>query len=189
MDNLTTKYTDILSESFQNLKEIALKEKENYLNAKPFPNIVLKDFFNNSFLTSILNEFPDLSKINETQKYKHINNKVFVRSKADKRRKAAKIKNVYNISSVTGVGVGVLLRKTKQILIKNQKNEPMFSRERHTNIMKNVLKTLSSIDFNQSLDIISLEYRSALRQSLEINQNFDIEKILDIIFKDFCIGK
>jgi len=69
MDNLTTKYTDILSESFQNLKEIALKEKENYLNAKPFPNIVLKDFFNNSFLTSILNEFPDLSKINETQKY------------------------------------------------------------------------------------------------------------------------
>ena len=69
MDNLTTKHTDILSESFQNLKEIARKEKANYLNAIPFPNIVLKDFFNNSFLSSILNEFPDLSKINETQKY------------------------------------------------------------------------------------------------------------------------
>ena len=44
MDNLTTKHTDILSESFQNLKEIALKEKANYLNAKPFPNIDLNTF-------------------------------------------------------------------------------------------------------------------------------------------------
>jgi len=69
MDNLTIKHTDILSENFQNLKEIALKEKANYLNAKPFPNIVLNDFFNNGFLSTILNEFPDLNKITESQKY------------------------------------------------------------------------------------------------------------------------
>jgi len=126
---------------------------------------------------------------NETSKYKKITNKIFVRSKLDKRRKIIKTKDVCNISSVTGFGVVVLLRKIKQKLIKNQKNEPIFSRERHIYIMKNVLKILSSVDFNKNLDIVALEYRSALNQSQEINQKFDIEKILDIIFKDFCIGK
>ena len=41
----------------------------------------------------------------------------------------------------------------------------------------------------KNLDIVAFEYRRALNLSMEINQKFDIEKILDIIFKDFCIGK
>ncbi len=69
MDNLTIKSTDILSENFQNLTEIANKEKANYLNAKPFPNIVLNNFFKNSFLSTVLDEFPDLSKISASEKY------------------------------------------------------------------------------------------------------------------------
>ena len=69
MDNLTIKYTNILSENFQNLTDTALKEKQNYLTAKPFPNIVLNNFFKNDFLSTILNEFPDLSKLQESQKY------------------------------------------------------------------------------------------------------------------------
>ena len=73
---------------------------------------------------------------NELKKYLNIPNKIFVRSKADKRRKKIKEKNVLNISSVTGAGVGVLLNKIKKILIKNNKNEPILSRERHIFIMK-----------------------------------------------------
>ena len=69
MDNLTIKSTDILSENFQNLTEFANKEKANYLNARPFPNIVLNNFFKNSFLSTVLDEFPDLSKINASEKY------------------------------------------------------------------------------------------------------------------------
>ena len=45
MDNLTINYTHILSESFQNLELVAMKEKMNYLNAIPFPNITLNNFF------------------------------------------------------------------------------------------------------------------------------------------------
>jgi len=67
MDNLNIKH--ILSEEFQNLTEFALKEKKNYLTAKPFPNIALNNFFNNNFLNTILNEFPDLSKLQESQNY------------------------------------------------------------------------------------------------------------------------
>ena len=55
--------------------------------------------------------------------------------------------------------------------------------------MKKVLKTLRSIDFSENLDILAYKYREALNQSLEINQKFDIEDILGIIFNDFCIGK
>ena len=82
-----------------------------------------------------------------------------------------------------------MLKKSKDRLIKNKKDEPIFSRERHITIMKNVLSVLISVNFNESLDILAFKYREALRYSLEINKKFDIEDILDIIFRDFCIGK
>ena len=40
-----------------------------------------------------------------------------------------------------------------------------------------------------SADIIAEDIRSAIKENEEIYQKFDIEKILDIIFADFCIGK
>ena len=55
--------------------------------------------------------------------------------------------------------------------------------------MKKVLLELKSIQKKDSLDIMAFKLREALRISLEINQKFDIEDVLDIIFKDFCIGK
>ncbi len=66
---------------------------------------------------------------------------------------------------------------------------PVLSRERHIKIMKNILEILSGLEFKGNLDIAAFEYRAALNLCMEINQKFDIEKILDIIFRDFCIGK
>ena len=125
----------------------------------------------------------------EMNKYDEIKNRFFVRSKLDKKRVIRNEKNIINISSVTGEGVEGLLKKIKQKLIKNKKNEPIFSRERHLNIIQMVLCELKSIKTKDSLDIIAFKLREALRISLEINQKFDIEDVLDIIFKDFCIGK
>ena len=126
---------------------------------------------------------------NEINKYKNIENKIFIRSKLDKKRAKTKEKNIIKISSFTGQGVSRLLNKIKQKLIISQKNEPILSRERHINTMKKVLLELKSIKSKDSLDIQAFKYREALRLSLEINQKFDIEDILDIIFRDFCIGK
>ena len=64
------KYDHIISEDFLDLNNSAQKEKKNYLNAKPFPNIELNNFFNENFLTKVLDEFPDLSKLNKSQSYK-----------------------------------------------------------------------------------------------------------------------
>ena len=125
----------------------------------------------------------------EMSKYVEIKDKIFIKSKLDKKRVIKAEKNILNISSVTGEGVKLLLKKIKQKLIKKQKNEPILSRERHLNIMKKVLLELKSIKTNDSLDVIAFKIREALRISLEINQKFDIESVLDIIFKDFCIGK
>ena len=59
----------ILSDNFLDLDAVADKEKINYLEAVPFPNIVFENFFNNQFLDEVLREFPDLSKIKESQNY------------------------------------------------------------------------------------------------------------------------
>ena len=63
-------YKNILSENFIDLEYIAQKEKNNYLNAVPFPNIVFNNFFNTVYLDKILSEFPDLSRLNQSQSYK-----------------------------------------------------------------------------------------------------------------------
>ena len=125
----------------------------------------------------------------EMRNYLDIKNRLFVRSKLDKKKIIRGEKNIINISSITGEGVKKLLNQIKKKLIKNKKNEPILSRERHLNIMKKVLLELKSIQQKDSLDIIAFKLREALRISLEINQKFDIEDVLDIIFKDFCIGK
>ena len=36
-------------------------------SSKPFPNIVLKDFFNPEMLDGVLREFPDLSNKNDSK--------------------------------------------------------------------------------------------------------------------------
>ena len=66
-------YEYMLSENFQNLEQVALKEKTKYINAKPFPNITLTNFFEDSFLSKILEEFPNLSKLHGSQIYKEKN--------------------------------------------------------------------------------------------------------------------
>jgi len=154
------------------------KNKIEEIGIKKTKEIILKSNLNLVFLEK-----------KEISKYSKIENKFFVRSKLDKKRVVKYDKNIINISSLTGEGVKKLLKKIKQKLIKNKKNEPILSRERHLNLMKNVLLELESIKSKENMDIIAFKLREALRISLEINQKFDIEDVLDIIFKDFCIGK
>ena len=47
---------------------------------------------------------------------------------------------------------------------------------------------LKSLDLKE-IDIAAENVRRSIMYIGGINQKFDIEKILDIIFSDFCIGK
>tara|TARA_B100001059_G_C17727497_1_gene524313 strand:- start:228 stop:1073 length:846 start_codon:yes stop_codon:yes gene_type:complete len=60
---------NILSKNYNDLNFIAEKRKDEYLNANPFPNIVLENFFDNDFLNEVVKNFPNLEKINSSQKY------------------------------------------------------------------------------------------------------------------------
>ncbi len=154
------------------------KNKIEEIGIKKTKEMILKANLNLVFLDK-----------NEHNKYKDVNNKIFVRSKYDKKRLKNRNNKATNISSISGYGINGLLKKIEKKLIKNKENEPILSRERHINIMKKLVVELKSINQTESLDIQAFKYREALRISLEINQKFDIENILDIIFKDFCIGK
>ena len=45
---------NIISEKYKNLNLIAEKKKNEYLNASPFPNIDLDNFFDNDFLKKVV---------------------------------------------------------------------------------------------------------------------------------------
>ena len=62
-------HLNILSKKNNDLNLIAEKKKFDYLNATPFPNIVLDNFFDDDFLKEVVEKFPNLEKINSTQKY------------------------------------------------------------------------------------------------------------------------
>ena len=123
---------------------------------------------------------------NEKNNYKNIKNKLFVRSKYDKNKR--KIKGVESISSISGYGIGGLLVKISKKIKKKPSSGPSFSRERHIANLKNSLFYIKKADFKE-IDISAENLRRSLVSIQNINQKFDIEKILDIIFSDFCIGK
>lgn len=56
------------------LEKLASEKKNEYQNAKPFPSIVFHDFFDETFLTKVLDEFPDLSAVKKNvQKFDNHN--------------------------------------------------------------------------------------------------------------------
>ena len=125
-------------------------------------------------------------KNNEINNYKKIKSKIFIKSKFDKDKR--KIKGVHNISVVSGQGIETLLKKISNKLKKKPLEGTIFSRERHLEALKKTLYLLKLIDLKE-IDIAAENIRRSLISINGINQKFDIEKILDIIFADFCIGK
>jgi hypothetical protein len=51
-----------INESYQDLMDVARREKNTYATRPPFPNISFPNFFNPDMLNEVLKEFPDLSE-------------------------------------------------------------------------------------------------------------------------------
>ena len=125
-------------------------------------------------------------KNNEISNYSRIKHKIFVKSKYDINKK--KSKGVHSISSISGHGIESLIRTISKKLKKTSIQGPVFSRERHIVNLEKSLKLLKSINIKE-IDIDAENIRRSIIYIDGINQKFDIEGILDIIFSDFCIGK
>ena len=63
----------IVSEKYISIDSTVDENKNDYLKNEPFPNIVLDNFFNENFLNEVLKDFPDLSKVDNSQKYSNKN--------------------------------------------------------------------------------------------------------------------
>ncbi len=122
--------------------------------------------------------------------FKKYNNRIFVQSKSDIRKRAIKNKSVINISSKTGYGIKTLLKAIKKNLEnKKYKEHSSVSRERHLFFFNNAKKHLKNAKKNKKYDIFCEDIRMALNEISKIYGKTDIEDILEIIFNDFCIGK
>ena len=67
----------IISENFQNLNDLAVHKKDEYIGANPFPFIVFDNFFSEIYLSQILKDFPDLSKNKHSFEFNTKNDKKF----------------------------------------------------------------------------------------------------------------
>ena len=67
---MNNKIQKILNSKNIDLEKISTAICKQYVNAEPYPHIVLDDFFENSFLDKVLYEFPDLSKEGDSVQFK-----------------------------------------------------------------------------------------------------------------------
>ena len=67
------KYKEILSKKSENLEKFSSSLRNQYSLGKPYPHITIDNFFSEDFLNEILDNFPDLSKIKDSENYKNQN--------------------------------------------------------------------------------------------------------------------
>ena len=81
----------ILSKNFYDLESYIRKKKYIYQSGKPYPHIVIKNYFDKNFLSKVLDEFPNLSKISSSKNYNNKNEIKFSNNKKKNFKKNKKI--------------------------------------------------------------------------------------------------
>jgi tRNA modification GTPase len=101
---------------------------------------------------------------------------------------------VFNISATTGEGfdqlLGQLARQAEGFLAGSE--AALVTRERHRHALEEVLAALRRAlarDVAGREDLVAEELRIAARALGRLTGRVDVEDILDVIFRDFCIGK
>jgi tRNA modification GTPase len=97
------------------------------------------------------------------------------------------------ISAKTGNSFDKLLTMLEEFLVDtfSTSESVLITRERHRHLLSNCHQALERA-LNESLrreDIIAEELRLAARDLGRLTGRVDVEDVLDVIFRDFCIGK
>jgi len=101
---------------------------------------------------------------------------------------------IFNVSAVTGEGFEQLLAalaKYAESFLAGP--EPaLVTRERHRRALEDALAALRRAlgrELAGSEDLLAEELRIAARAIERLTGRVDVEDVLDVIFRDFCIGK
>jgi len=100
----------------------------------------------------------------------------------------------FSISALTGEGFDTLLqqlRRHAEAFLAGSESA-LITRERHRHTLEQALAALKraqSPDIAAKEDLLAEELRLAARALGRLTGRVDVEDILDVIFRDFCIGK
>lgn len=64
---------NIINDKLKDVEKFIFQNKEKFVNANPFPFIIIEDFFSNEFLNEVLNQFPNLTEQKKTTNYDNKN--------------------------------------------------------------------------------------------------------------------
>ena len=105
-----------------------------------------------------------------------------------------KNESIYSVSAVTGAGFDALLsqlaRQAEDFLAGSE--SALVTRQRHRLALEEVLAALrraQAPDAAGHEDLLAEELRIAARALGRLTGRVDVEDILDVIFRDFCVGK
>lgn len=100
----------------------------------------------------------------------------------------------FSISALTGVGFDALLQQLRghaEAFLAGSESA-LITRERHRHALEEALAALrraQSPEVAAKEDLLAEELRLAARALGRLTGRVDVEDILDVIFRDFCIGK
>lgn len=95
------------------------------------------------------------------------------------------------VSAKTGDGFAVLLAQVKRMLdqVIGARDVPSLTRQRHRTALEDALQSLQR-GLNAAMpELMAEDLRLAVRAIGRITGRVDVEDLLDVIFRDFCIGK
>ncbi len=97
----------------------------------------------------------------------------------------------FAISARTGAGVDSLLAALTEAVVERAglSESPSLTRERHRLALDECLECLRRSLAAPALELLAEDLRLAVRAVGRITGRVDVEDLLDIIFREFCIGK
>jgi tRNA modification GTPase len=96
----------------------------------------------------------------------------------------------FPVSALTGEGIGYLLGALGDRVAQNYHVEaPLLTRARHRQALEEAVVSLSRSLCATLAELRAEDLRLALRSLGRITGAVDVEDLLDVIFRDFCIGK
>jgi tRNA modification GTPase len=96
------------------------------------------------------------------------------------------------ISTRTGEGLQTLIDSiSKQVRqkLENRNDSPVLTRARHRHALEAAAAALNRALAAPESELMAEDLRLALREVGRITGRVDVEDLLDVIFRDFCIGK
>jgi tRNA modification GTPase len=103
----------------------------------------------------------------------------------------SKYESIFELSARVGAGVGPIFKaltdKAEQAL---RSSEPaLITRERHRLALEDAKTALQRAGRPLTEELLAEELRTASRTLERLTGRVDVEDVLDVIFRDFCIGK